>query len=77
MVLPMKYQGVGSVCGVYVCTYTHTLYVGYLDVSPGVGSRHLKGPNSRWTKSRHTCIRTCVQRRHVYEDAGRQDDILD
>jgi len=32
--------------GVRVCirTHTHTVEMGYLDVSPGVGMRHLKGP---------------------------------
>jgi len=36
----------GSVCGciwVYTHTHTHTLHMGYSDVSPGVGTRHLKG----------------------------------
>ena len=38
--------------GVYVCvcvyihTHTHTAQMGYLDVSPGVGMRHLEGPNN-------------------------------
>ena len=34
--------------GVFVCirTNTHTSQMGYLDVSPGVGMRHLKGPKN-------------------------------
>jgi len=34
---------------VYVClthTHTHTAQMGYLDVSPGVGMKHLEGPNN-------------------------------
>ena len=37
---------------VYVCvcvcirTHTHTAQMGYLDVSPGVGMRHLQGPKN-------------------------------
>jgi len=36
----------GSVCGcrcVYTHTRTHTAHMGYLDMSPGVGMRHLEG----------------------------------
>ena len=39
----------GSVCGcvcVYTHTHTHTTQMGYLDVSPGVGMRHLEGPKN-------------------------------
>ena len=61
----------GSVCGcicVYTHTHTHTAQIGYSDVIPGVGMRHLEGPKNpdQWTKSRHTCIRICVQSTHVY-----------
>jgi len=35
----------GCVC-VYTHTHTHTAQMGYLDVSPGVGMRHLEGPNN-------------------------------
>ena len=31
----------GSVCGC-MCVYTHIAHMGYLDVSPGVGVRHLE-----------------------------------
>jgi len=37
----------GSVCGcvcVYTHTHPHTAQMGYLDVSSGVGMRHLEGP---------------------------------
>jgi len=33
----------GSVC-VYTHTYTHAAQIRYLDVSPGVGMRHLESP---------------------------------
>ena len=39
----------GSVCGcvcVYTHTHIHTAQMGYLDVSPGVGMRHLEGPKN-------------------------------
>jgi len=39
----------GSVCGcMCVCTHTHThtAQMGYSDVSPGVGTRHLEGPKN-------------------------------
>ena len=39
----------GSVCGcvcVYTHTHTRTAQMGYLDVSPGVGMRHLEGPKN-------------------------------
>jgi hypothetical protein len=39
----------GSVCGcmcVYTHTHTHTAQMGYLDVSPGVGMRHMEGPKN-------------------------------
>jgi len=53
----------GSVCGcICVHTHTHTYTAGYSDVSPGVGMRHQAGSEeSRWTKSRHICVRKCVQ----------------
>jgi len=40
--------GVGVYVGVRVCirTHTHTLHVGYSDVSPGVGTRHLQSPKN-------------------------------
>jgi len=64
---------------VYALAYTHAYaaQMGYLDVSPGVGMRHLEGPKSKWTKSRHTYIRIWVQSTHVYVYARRQDEILD
>ena len=39
----------GSVCGymcVYLHTHAHTAQMGYSDVSPGVGMRHLEGPKN-------------------------------
>jgi len=65
---------------VYVCVYahSHTLYAdGVFGCAPR--SRHgtPRGPEeSRWTKSRHTYIRACVQSQHVYVYATRRDEIL-
>ena len=61
------------------CLVWKSIYwLGYLDVSPGVGMRHLEEPEeSRWTKSRHSYIRICVQSTHVYVYAKRWDEILD
>ena len=44
-VSPHFLQGV-DVYVLCVCVYahTHTLHVGYSDVSPGVGTRHLESP---------------------------------
>jgi len=39
----------GNVCGcvcVYTHTHTHTTHMGYSVVSPGVGMRHLEGPQN-------------------------------
>jgi len=37
----------GSVCGcMWMYTHTHTAQMGYSDVSPGVGMRHLEGPKN-------------------------------
>jgi len=41
---------------VYIRTHTHTMHVGYLDVSPGVGTRHLKSPESPDGPNLRTCI---------------------
>jgi len=35
----------GCIC-VYTHTHTHTAQMGYSDVSPGVGMRHLEGPKN-------------------------------
>jgi len=70
----------GSVCGcvcVYTHTNTHTAQMGYLDVSPGVGMRHLEDPKNPKPKSRYTYIRICVQSTHVYIYTKRRDEILD
>jgi len=67
---------VGVYVGVCVCirTHTHTAQMVYLDMSPGVGMRHLEGPEN---KCRHTYIRICVQSTDVYIYAQRRDEILD
>jgi len=56
----------GSVCGcmcVYTHTHTHTAQMGYSDVSPGVGKRHLEGPKNPdgLNLGTYMCIKyTCV-----------------
>jgi len=65
----------------YVCVYahTHTHYIyGVLGCEPRGRDETPEGPKeSRKTKSRHVCIRICVQSTHVYEYARRRDEILD
>ena len=57
--------------GVYVCvsvyTHTHTHTAQVLRYEPRSRDETPGGPEeSRWTKSRHTYIRICVQSTHVY-----------
>ena len=70
----------GSACRcmcVYTHTHTHTAH-GVLGCEPGGQDETSGGPEeSRWTKSRHMCIRICVQSTHLYIYAGRRDEILD
>ena len=68
---------------VCVCVYAHT-HTHCTDVVLGCEPRSRDetpgGPEkSRWTKSRHSYIRMCVQSTHVYIYANRkrQDEILD
>jgi len=42
----LKQVGVYVGVCVYARTHTHTTQMGYLDVSPGVGMRHLEGPKN-------------------------------
>jgi len=69
-----------SVCGC-VCVYTHPhthCTDRVLGCEPRSRDETPGGPKeSRWTKSRHTCIRTRVQSAHVCICAKRQDEILD
>jgi len=66
---------------VCVCVYTHT----HTHCTDGVFECEPRGLNkipgrpkeSRWTKSRHICIRICVQGTHVYVYTRRRDEILD
>ena len=59
----------GSVCG-HVCvnthTHTHAAQTGYSGGCEPRGRDEIPGgpEESRWTKSRHICIRICVQGRH-------------
>jgi len=66
----------GCVC---VYAHTHTHYTdGVLGYKPRSREETSGGPEeSRWTKSRHTCTRTCVQSTHVYIYAQRRDEILE
>ena len=69
----------GSVCAcecVYTHTHTHTAQV--LGCEPRSRDETPGGPEeSRWTKSRHTYIRVCVQSTHVYIYAKKRNEILD
>jgi len=69
---------VGLYVGVCVCTRTHTHCTdGVLGCEPRSRYETPGGPEeSRWTKSRHTYIRICVQITHVYVYARRQNEIL-
>ena len=70
----------GSVCGcVLVYMHTHTPCTdGVLGCEPKSRYETPGGPEeSRWTKSRHTYIRICVQSTHVFIYAKRRDAILD
>ena len=63
---------------VYICTHTHTHCTdGVLGCEPRGRDETPGGPEeSRWTKSRHICIRICVQSTHMYIYARRRDEIL-
>jgi len=69
----------GSVCGC-MCVYTHThthCTDGVLRCAPRSRDETPGGPEeSRWTKSRHTYFRICVQSTHMYVYATRRDEIL-
>ena len=63
--------------GVYANTHTHYTD-GVLGCEPRSRDETPGGPEeSRWTKSRHTYIRICVQSTHVYIYAKRREEILD
>jgi len=65
---------------VCVCIYAHThthCTDGVLGCEPRGRDETPGGPEeSRWTKSRHICIRICVQSTHMYVYARRRDEIL-
>ena len=70
--------------GVYVCvcvcmhTHTHTLHEwGTWMWTQESGWDTWRARRIRWTKSRYTYIRICVQSTHVYIYAKRRDEILD
>jgi len=70
----------GSVCGcvcVYTHTNTHTTQMGYLDVSPGVGMRHLEGPKNPDGLNLVIHIFVYVYKVHMCIYAKRRDEILD
>jgi len=68
---------------VYVCVYAHThthCTDGVLECEPRSRDETPGGPEeSRWTQSRCTYIRICLQSHgtHLYVYARRQDEILD
>ena len=65
----------------YVCIYAHThahCTDGVLDCEARSWDETPGGLEEfRWTKSRRTYIRICVQSTHVYIYIKRQDEILD
>jgi len=68
------YVGMGVL---YASTHTHCTY-GVLECEPRDRDETPEGPKeSRWTKSRHICIRIYVQSTHVCVYAKRRDEILD
>ena len=66
---------------VCVCVYAHThthCTDGLLGCEPRRWDETPLGPEEyRWTKFRHSHIRTCVQSTHVYIYVKRRDEILD
>jgi len=73
-----KAGGSGCGCGcVHMYTHTHTAQIWYLDVSPGVGLRHLEGPKSPDGLNLGIYVFVYVPCTHVYVYAGRRDEILD
>ena len=70
---------VGVYVDVCVCTrtHTHTLYRWGTQCEPRSQDETPGGPEeSRWTKSRHTYIRMCVQSTQVYVYAKSRDEIF-
>ena len=47
-------------------THTHTLHVGYLDLSPGVRTRHLESPKIADGPNLRIHISVCVYKLHMY-----------
>ena len=41
---------------VYTHTHTHTAHMGYSDVSPGVGMRHMEGPKNPDELNLKVCV---------------------
>jgi len=69
----------GSVCGsvcVYMHTHTHTTQMGCLDVSPGVGNRHLEGSKNPDGLNLSIHIFVYVHKVHLYIYANRRDEIF-
>ena len=46
-------------------THTHTLHMGYLDVSPGVRTRHLEGPKNPDGLNLGICAFVYVYKVHI------------
>jgi len=59
---------------VYTHAHALTAQMGCLDVSPGVGMRHLEGPKNPDGLNLRTYIRICVQSTNVYVYTKRRDD---
>ena len=65
--------------GVCVCIriHTHNTQMGYLDVSPGVGTRHLEGPQNPDGLNLAIHIFIYVYKVHACMYAKRRNEILD
>jgi len=71
----------GNTCSVCVCirTHAHAVYMGYSDVSSGVGTRHLGNPTNPDGINLGISVFAYMYKVHmcVYIYAGRREEILD
>jgi len=72
--LPIFYRGLMCICCVRVHAHAHTLHVGYSDVSPVVGKRHLENPEEIQMYCSDS-IPCSVRSTHAYIYAGIQIEV--